>query len=140
MSIDESTVTAPAPGITMEEMVASAVALQPQLVAEQAATEERRYYSPELHEAFMRAGFYHLYVPRRYGGQELDVPTYARVIKEIARGCVSTGWCLGLTINHALQAGSWWPESAQDGFFANNDFRGGSVAAPVSPRRSCTPC
>jgi 3-hydroxy-9,10-secoandrosta-1,3,5(10)-triene-9,17-dione monooxygenase len=131
MSIQESPATAPEPGITQEEMVASAVALRSQLVAEQAATEERRYYSPELHEAFMRAGFYHLYVPRRYGGQELDVPTYARVIKEIARGCVSTGWCLGLTINHALQAGSWWPESAQDTIFANNDFRGGSVAAPV---------
>ena len=131
MSIQEPTATAPEPGVTQEEMVASAVALRPQLVAEQAATEERRYYSPELHETFMRAGFYHLYVPRRYGGQELDVPTYARVIKEIARGCVSTGWCLGLCINHALQAASWWPESAQDGFFADNDFRGGSVAAPV---------
>jgi 3-hydroxy-9,10-secoandrosta-1,3,5(10)-triene-9,17-dione monooxygenase len=114
-----------------EEMIASAVALRPQLVAEQPATEERRYYSPELHEAFMRAGFYHLYVPRRYGGHELGVPTYARVIQEIARGCVSTGWCLGLCINHALQVGSWWPQSAQDAIFAGGDFRGGSVAAPV---------
>jgi 3-hydroxy-9,10-secoandrosta-1,3,5(10)-triene-9,17-dione monooxygenase len=117
--------------VTREDMIASAVALRPQLVAEQAATEERRYYSPELHEAFLRAGFYHLYVPRRYGGHELDVPTYARVVQEIARGCVSTGWCLGLCINHALQVASWWPESAQDAIFAGGDFRGGSVAAPV---------
>jgi 3-hydroxy-9,10-secoandrosta-1,3,5(10)-triene-9,17-dione monooxygenase len=117
--------------MTPEEMIASAVALRPQLVAEQPATEERRYYSPELHEAFMRAGFYHLYVPRRYGGHEFGVPTYARVIQEIARGCVSTGWCLGLCINHALQVGSWWPQSAQDAIFAGGDFRGGSVAAPV---------
>ena len=59
---------------TREEMVARAVALRPQLVAEQAATEARRYFSPELHEAFLDAGFYDLYVPRRYGGYELDVP------------------------------------------------------------------
>jgi 3-hydroxy-9,10-secoandrosta-1,3,5(10)-triene-9,17-dione monooxygenase len=125
MSIHESAT------VTSEQMVASARALREQLVAEQAATEERRFYSPELHEAFERAGIYHLYVPRRYGGHELDVPTYARVVKEIARGCMSTGWCLGLTINHALQVGSWWPQSAQDAIFAGGDFRGGSVAAPV---------
>ena len=116
---------------TREELIARAVALRPQLVAEQAATEARRFFSPELHEAFLDAGFYDLYVPRRYGGLELDVPTFVRIVKEIARGCVSTGWCLGLSMNHALQVGSWWPASAQDAIFAGGDFRCGSVAAPV---------
>ena len=118
-------------GLTPKDLVASAVALRPKLVAEQAATEARRYYSRELHDEFHRAGFYDLYVPRRYGGLEFDVPTYARVIKEISRGCVSTGWCLGLCINHALQVGSYWPQSAQDAIFAGGDFCGGAVAAPV---------
>jgi 3-hydroxy-9,10-secoandrosta-1,3,5(10)-triene-9,17-dione monooxygenase len=123
----------PEPGLTPGEMVARARALRPRLVEEQAATEERSCYSPEMHEAFLAAGFYHLYVPRRYGGYEFDVPTYARVIKEISRGCVSTGWGLGLCMNHALQVASWWPQSAQDAIFAGGDFRGGSVAAPVGP-------
>ena len=35
-----------------------------------------------------------------------------------------------LSINHALQVGSWWPASAQDAIFAGGDFRCGSVAAP----------
>jgi 3-hydroxy-9,10-secoandrosta-1,3,5(10)-triene-9,17-dione monooxygenase len=122
---------APEPGLTREEMIARAVALRPALVAEQRATEERTYYSPEMHEAFLKAGFYHLYVPRRYGGYEFDVPTYARVVKEIARGCVSTAWCLGLAMNHALQVASWWPAEAQDAIFAAGDFRSGSVAGPV---------
>jgi len=121
----------PEPGLTQDEMVARAVALRARLVAEQAATEERTYYSPEMHETFLDAGFYHLYVPRRYGGYEFDVPTYVRVVQEIARGCVSTAWCLGLAMNHALMVGSWWPQEAQDEIFAGGDFRCASVAAPV---------
>jgi 3-hydroxy-9,10-secoandrosta-1,3,5(10)-triene-9,17-dione monooxygenase len=38
-------------------MIARAVALRPQLVADQEATEQRTYYSEEMHEAFLAAGF-----------------------------------------------------------------------------------
>jgi hypothetical protein len=37
--------------LTREEMVARAVALRPQLIADQEATEERTYYSEAMHEA-----------------------------------------------------------------------------------------
>src|SRR5579862_4798177 len=132
MSAQQTTTPAPPePGLTPEEMIARAVAMREQLVADQAETEQRTYYSPEMHQRFLDAGFYHLYVPRRYGGYEFDVPTYMRVVQEIARGCVSTAWCLGLTMNHALMVGSWWPAEAQDAIFADGDFRASSVAAPV---------
>jgi 3-hydroxy-9,10-secoandrosta-1,3,5(10)-triene-9,17-dione monooxygenase len=119
------------PDLTEAMMVARAAALRPRLVAAQEETERRTYYSAEMHEEFLRAGFYHLYVPRRYGGYEFGVPTYARVVQEIARGCVSTAWCVGLAMNHALMVGSWWPRQAQDEIFAGGDFRCSSVAAPV---------
>ena len=134
MSTPESAGTGlapPDPGLSREEMIARAVALRPRLVADQEATEQRTYYSEEMHKAFLAAGFYHLYVPRRYGGYEFDVPTYVRVVQEIARGCVSTAWCMGLAMNHALMVGSWWPQEAQDEIFAGGDFRCSSVAAPV---------
>src|SRR4030081_927470 len=121
----------PEPDLTQEEMVGRAVALRPRLIADQAATEQRSYYSQQMHEAFLAAGFYHLYVPRRYGGYEFDVPTYVRVGQEGARGCVSPAWCVGLAMNHALMVGSWWPPEAQDEIFAGGDFRCASVAAPV---------
>jgi len=121
----------PEPGLTRDEMVARAVALRSQLVADEEATEQRTYYSQEMHEAFLNAGFYHLYVPCRYGGHEFGVPTCVRVVQEIARGCVSTAWCVGLAMNHALMVGSWWPQEAQDKVFAAGDFRCSSVAAPV---------
>jgi 3-hydroxy-9,10-secoandrosta-1,3,5(10)-triene-9,17-dione monooxygenase len=116
---------------TEEDLVACAIALRPELIADQAETERRTYYSQPMHEQFLAAGFYDLYVPRRYGGLELSVPAYVHVIQEVARGCVSTAWCLGLAMNHALMVGSWWPQEAQDEIFANGDFRAGSVAAPV---------
>ena len=116
---------------TEEDLVARAIALRPELIADQAETERRTYYSQPMHEQFLAAGFYDLYVPRRYGGLELSVPAYVHVIQEVARGCVSTAWCLGLAMNHALMVGSWWPQEAQDEIFANGDFRAGSVAAPV---------
>jgi alkylation response protein AidB-like acyl-CoA dehydrogenase len=126
-------VAPPEPDLTPQAMIGRAIALREELVADQAETERRTYYSPEMHERFLAAGFYHLYVPRRYGGYEFDVPTYVRIVQEIARGCVSTGWCLGLTMNHALMVGSWWPQEAQDAIFAGGDFRASSVAAPVGP-------
>ncbi|MGZ4180873.1 MAG: acyl-CoA dehydrogenase family protein [Solirubrobacteraceae bacterium] len=116
---------------TEEELLACATELRPALIADQEENERRTYYSQAMHEEFLDAGFYDLYVPRRYGGLELGVPAYVRVIQEVARGCVSTAWCVGLAMNHALMVGSWWPQEAQDEIFGNGDFRAGSVAAPV---------
>ena len=121
----------PEPDLTPQQMIERAVALRPRLIAQQAECEERTYYSQEMHEEFLRAGFYRLYVPRRYGGYGFDVTTYARVFLEIARGCMNTAWCLGLAANHALQVGSWWHERAQAEIFGDGDFRAASVAAPI---------
>ena len=53
------------PETTEQELVERADAMRPWLLDEQAATEERTFYSEELHEAFREAGFYRLLVPRR---------------------------------------------------------------------------
>jgi 3-hydroxy-9,10-secoandrosta-1,3,5(10)-triene-9,17-dione monooxygenase len=111
--------------------VARAAALRPELVRRQAEAEELTTYSDEMHRAFEDAGFYDMYVPRRYGGLEVDVPTFLRVGIELARGCMSTAWGMCLAANHALQVASWFPEQLQDEVFANGDFRAASVAAPT---------
>ena len=104
------------------ELVARADALRPRLLEEQAATEQRTKYSQELHELFTEAGFYRLLQPRRYGGLELDVPTFYRVMMSISRGCPSTGWMLTLGSGHALQIASCWPEEAQAEIFGDGHF------------------
>jgi 3-hydroxy-9,10-secoandrosta-1,3,5(10)-triene-9,17-dione monooxygenase len=125
--------TPPEPDLTPAELIARAVALRPKLIAAQADTEERTYHSEELHQEFLDAGFYRLYVPRRYGGYEFDVPTFMRMVLELSRGCVSTGWCVGLASAHALQIASWFEEQAQAEIFGDGDFRAASVAAPIGP-------
>src|ERR1700728_4459520 len=101
----------PEPDLTSEEMIARAVALRRLLIERQAEVEERTFYSEEMHQRFLDAGFYRVYVPRRYGGYEFDVTTFARVAQELSRGCVSTGWCVALGSRHALQVRAWVPES-----------------------------
>jgi 3-hydroxy-9,10-secoandrosta-1,3,5(10)-triene-9,17-dione monooxygenase len=104
------------------DFIARADALRPRLLEEQAGTEERAQYSEELHDTFREAGFYRLLQPRRYGGLELDVPTFYRVMMSVSRGCPSTGWMLTLGAGHALQIGSYYPEEAQAEIFADGHF------------------
>jgi 3-hydroxy-9,10-secoandrosta-1,3,5(10)-triene-9,17-dione monooxygenase len=107
---------------TVDDLVAAADALRPRLLEEQAATEQRTMYSQELHETFTELGFYRLVQPRRYGGLEVDVTTFYRVMMSIARGCPSTGWMLCLGSGHALQVGSYFPEEAQAEIFGDGHF------------------
>ena len=116
---------------TRREIVGRATALRPLLVEQQAETEARTYYSEEIHRAFLEAGFYRMLVPRRYGGYELDLPTVLHVVIELARGCMSSAWCLCLAMGHALQVGALYEERAQDELFADADFRCPAVAAPA---------
>ncbi len=121
--------------ITPDEMIARAAAIAPTLVARQAETEQRTCYAPDTHEQFREAGLYRMLVPRRYGGYELDVPTFVRVIAHLARGCPSTAWQVCLPTAHALLVASWFDERAQDELFADPDFLCPSVAAPVGRAR-----
>jgi 3-hydroxy-9,10-secoandrosta-1,3,5(10)-triene-9,17-dione monooxygenase len=121
------------------QLVARADELRPQLLEEQAATEERAFYSEEMHEAFGDAGFYRLHVPRRYGGLEQSITAFYRVIMSVSRGCPSTGWMLSLGAGHAQQAAAFFPQEAQDEFFggdgefvASASFQyEGALATPV---------
>ncbi len=108
--------------IATEDLVARADALRPRLLEEQEATEQRTRYSEELHEIFRDAGFYRLLQPRRYGGLEVDIPTFYRVMTSISRGCPSTGWMLTLGAGHALQIASCYPEEAQEEIFGDGHF------------------
>ncbi len=47
-----------------------------------------------LFHALADAGIFQLALPKAVGGIELDLPTYALVIEEIARADASTAWCV----------------------------------------------
>ncbi len=130
--VSEQSVPVPEPELTSEEIVARADALRPLLLSEQAETEERGYYSQEIHEEMRRAGLYRLLQPRRFGGYEFDLTTFARVVLAISRGCPSSGWCFCLATAHAMQIASLFSEQAQaDVFGPDGDFRAPSRGTPM---------
>jgi 3-hydroxy-9,10-secoandrosta-1,3,5(10)-triene-9,17-dione monooxygenase len=125
----------PEPDLTPAALIARAEALRPSLIERQEETEEGTRYPPITHRDFLDAGFYRMLVPRRYGGYEFDLPTFAKVAMEIGRGCPSSGWGLCLASGHALQVATFWGEEAQAQVFGDGDFR---CAAALSSRELST--
>src|SRR3990172_9326701 len=108
------------PSVGEEELLARAEAMRPWLIDEQAATEERSFYSAEVHEAFKEVGFYRLHVPKRYRGLEQSITTFYKVMMAVSRGCPSTGWMLSLGAGHAQQVAAFYSEQAQDEIFGSD--------------------
>ncbi|MEV6080308.1 acyl-CoA dehydrogenase family protein [Streptomyces sp. NPDC052069] len=129
-------VSPPEPDLTPDELVARAEALAATLVERQAETEERGHYAEDTHQAFSRAGFYRILVPRRYGGYEFGPETFVRVATALARGCPSTGWMYLFGAAHALVAGAVFDERTQDELFADGEF---ICPATVAPTGSAEP-
>jgi 3-hydroxy-9,10-secoandrosta-1,3,5(10)-triene-9,17-dione monooxygenase len=122
-------IPAPEPDMTRDRLCERAVALRPLLRAQQEEADILGRYTPEVHQAFLDAGFYRITQPRMFGGYELDLETYFRLIVEIARGHPATGWCLALGASHAWVVASHWPEQAQREVFGPD----GHFIAPHRP-------
>jgi 3-hydroxy-9,10-secoandrosta-1,3,5(10)-triene-9,17-dione monooxygenase len=110
-------------------LTAKAQQLRPRLLAEQEATEQRGTFSLELHETFRAEGFYLIQQPRRYGGFELDVPSFLAVVRELARGCPGSAWCFCLSAGHHIQMASLFPETVQEDVYGG----AGEFLAPCRP-------
>src|SRR5215475_787033 len=105
-------VRVPEPDLTAAEIIRRAAALKPMIRAQADESERRGTYSDELHQEFLKAGFYRMVQPRRFGGYEFDLPTFWRAMVEISTGDPGTGWGLTLGSHHAWVIGSYWPERA----------------------------
>jgi len=83
-------IAVPEPDLTPDELAARARALRDRVRAEAPAAEVAGRYSPELHRAFVDAGFFRILQPRRYGGYGFDLETFLRVTMTIAEGDMGT--------------------------------------------------
>ncbi|GAB3463679.1 acyl-CoA dehydrogenase family protein [Actinophytocola sediminis] len=125
----------PEPDLTPAEVVARAAAIAPTLVDRQAETEQHARYATDTHERFLRAGFFRILVPQRYGGYEFGVDTFARVAIALARGCPSTGWMYLFGAAHAVAAATVFDERGQAELFAGGDFVCPATVAPSGSAR-----
>jgi len=131
-SVDSIAISSPEPGVAREELVARAVALRKRLYDAQDESEAQGCYSEALHEEFRRNGFYRITQPRVFGGYELDLPTFYKVMLEISRGDPGVGWCLTLAASHAFLVASHWPEQAQREIFGpTGEFSAPHRALPM---------
>ncbi len=62
------------------------------LPAYSAEFESQRRLSSEVSHEFAKAGFFHMLVPKEYGGFEVHPKTFIEVLKQIAIGDGSAGW------------------------------------------------
>jgi 3-hydroxy-9,10-secoandrosta-1,3,5(10)-triene-9,17-dione monooxygenase len=120
----------PEPDLTPAELLRRAEAMCPMLRERQAACEEAGRISDETNAEFIRAGFYRILQPRRFGGYEFDLPCFLKVMLAVSRGCPESGWVLALTAGHAYLM-SLFPEAGQrEAFGASGEFRAPAVALP----------
>ncbi len=118
----------PEPGLTSEQLIERARALQPLLREQQDESDARGFYSDEIHKRLLDGGLYRVLQPRRFGGYECDLSTFIKCIMEISRGHSGAGWCYALAASHSYALACHWPEEAQaDIFGKDGDYRSGMV-------------
>jgi 3-hydroxy-9,10-secoandrosta-1,3,5(10)-triene-9,17-dione monooxygenase len=113
------------------QLVARAASLVPTLQARAAEAEQFRRL-PDANVAELRAaGLFKVLQPRRCGGFEMSLHTHIDTVAEIARGCGSTAWCMGVIHAHSWLVGSFPQEAQAESYGANPDA---IVCAVIAPR------
>jgi 3-hydroxy-9,10-secoandrosta-1,3,5(10)-triene-9,17-dione monooxygenase len=99
-----------------DDLVTAARDLIPIIAEAAPAYRGQRDLPAALVAAMKEAGLHKAYMPKRYGGYELDWGAHYRVSREIAQACGSAGWIAGLVFSHVMCIGRF-PVAAQDAFF-----------------------
>jgi 3-hydroxy-9,10-secoandrosta-1,3,5(10)-triene-9,17-dione monooxygenase len=129
---DAAAIAPPEPDLTPGEMLRRAVAMRSVLRERQDGTEARGSILPETNDAFIKAGFYRIMQPNRFGGYEFDMVTFVKVMIEIARGCPSSGWVLALTAGHPLMLALFDDETQVEAYGFDGEFRCPAVGTPAA--------
>lgn len=107
---------------TRAELVARARDLVPVLRQRAAATETAGTMLEETKRDLLAAGLFRIVQARSMGGYELDVATHIEVAAEIARGCASAAWILGLLGMQNWMLGYYPPEAQREIVAAGTDL------------------
>lgn len=113
------------------ELVARAEALVPLLRERAAEAERTRRVPAENITALREAGLLRVLQPRRYGGYEASLRTHLSVVAELARGCASTAWCVGVFHAHSWLMGSFPEQALAESYGADPNA---IISAVIAPR------
>lgn len=121
--------------VTHEELVARAASLVPALRERTAEADNLRRVPDANVAALRQAGLFRVLQARRYGGYQMPLRTHVDVVAEIARGCASTAWCVGVMHAHSWLMGLFPEGAQQDTFGADPDTLISAVIAPRGKAR-----
>lgn len=121
----------PEPDLTPADLIRRAQLLRPKLRAAQAECEAQGRVPEEIFKLLVDAGFFRMVQPRMFGGYEFDIPTFYKVIMEIARGCSETGWVTSLVGGHPVLVSRYPAETQHDVYGAQGDFRCPGALTPM---------
>lgn len=99
--------------VTVEQLKERALAMLPALRARAMRTVAERCVPAQTIAEFHAAGFFRILQPKRWGGYEMHPNVFYEVQKIIARGCMSSGWVLGVVGGHPYQL-ALFPARAQE--------------------------
>jgi indole-3-acetate monooxygenase len=115
-TMTKTTIAAPAAPVTGSSLIARARELQP-LVREHArATEDARHLSPEVHRAFIEAGFYRMTMPPEYSNQDGSLSEVMRVLETIAEADASSAWRVWVSLGVPAMSAILTEEGAAEMF------------------------
>src|SRR6202008_2760892 len=98
----------------LQDIVAAASALVPELRKTAAQTGAERRLSAALDKRFHEAGFYRLMQPAHFGGYEYGFTALLDVISELGRGCPSAAWAGSLGAIHGWLVANFPPQAQDD--------------------------
>ena len=104
---------------TKDELVTAARALIPVLRERANEAEDLRRMPDATIADLTASGLHKIYMPKRFGGWEMDWGAHMEVSREVSQGCGSTGWMTGLVFSHVMWIARFGAE-AQEEYFADN--------------------
>lgn len=120
--------------MTREDLLASAVRLQPLLRENTFASEAMRGLPDEVIDGLTNAGFFRLQKPHRFGGYEVSLRTVLEVVETLSQANGSAAWLvsLGATAASMVRCGSG---RVQSEIFGSRDARIAGSLNPGTARR-----
>ncbi len=112
---------------TKTELLEAALALRPLIQQHASAAERQRRVPAPVIEALTSAGVFHMFVPRKFGGGEVDVATGVRTLEELGRADGSTGWVAMIGATTGLIS-AYLPEDVAREVYKPGVITGGVVA------------
>lgn len=114
-----------------EELVERARAMIPILRERAAACTANRNVPAETVEEMRKAGFFRILQPRRFGGYEMHPNVFFDVQKQLAQGCMSTGWMYGVLGCHPYELALFHDDAQKDVWGRNSEMLVSSTYQPV---------